>query len=82
MLQVLRPGGKLLFRDYGVYDSAMIRFDPGHKLGDRFYVRQDGTRAYYFDKRVSVPISRTMGEAGFAVPTFRTTALGWCQRMN
>jgi methyltransferase-like protein 6 len=26
----------------------MVRFKPGHKLGPAFYVRGDGTRAYYF----------------------------------
>jgi len=38
----------VLVRDYGLYDHAMLRFTPGHKLADSFYVRQDGTRAYYF----------------------------------
>ena len=40
----------MLVRDYGLYDHAMLRFAPGHKLSDSFYVRQDGTRAYYFSK--------------------------------
>jgi len=40
----------VLVRDYGLYDHAMLRFAPGHKLADSFYVRQDGTRAYYFSK--------------------------------
>ena len=26
----------------------MLRFSKGHKLSENFYVRQDGTRAYYF----------------------------------
>ena len=38
----------MLFRDYGVNDHAMIRFEPGHKLNDKFYVRQDGTRSFFF----------------------------------
>jgi len=45
---VLKVGGQILLRDYGLYDHAMLRFKPGHKLGEHFYVRQDFTRAYYF----------------------------------
>lgn len=46
----MKPGGVVLFRDYGLYDQAMLRFSAGHKLMERFYVRQDGTRAYYFSE--------------------------------
>lgn len=48
MFQLLKPGGTLLFRDYGLHDMAQIRFKPGNKIGDNFYMRQDGTRSYYF----------------------------------
>lgn len=44
----LRPGGHLLFRDYGMWDEAQLRFGKGHKLDDNLFVRQDGTLAYYF----------------------------------
>ncbi|KAF8358585.1 hypothetical protein PRIPAC_93580 [Pristionchus pacificus] len=48
LYQLIEPGGSLLIRDYGMNDYAMIRFGREAKLGDRFYARQDGTRAFYF----------------------------------
>ncbi|CAH8597994.1 unnamed protein product [Schistosoma rodhaini] len=49
---VLSPGGRLLFRDYGQYDHAQLRFGRGSRLfADRpSYVRQDGTLSYFFTK--------------------------------
>lgn len=49
--KVLRPGGLVLFRDYAIYDKAMLRFSEQSKIADQFYTRQDGTRAYFFTKR-------------------------------
>lgn len=45
---VLKPGGLLLFRDYGLYDMTMLRFEPEQRVGYREYVRSDGTRSYFF----------------------------------
>ncbi|XP_077223276.1 methyltransferase family protein isoform X2 [Tasmannia lanceolata] len=47
-LSVLRPGGLLLFRDYGLYDMTMLRFQLNKRVGFREYVRSDGTRSYFF----------------------------------
>ncbi|ESO82096.1 hypothetical protein LOTGIDRAFT_223580 [Lottia gigantea] len=60
--QVIKPGGCLLIRDYGLYDFAMLRFSKGHKLAENFYVRQDGTRAFYFSTEY---LEEKMTSAGF-----------------
>ncbi|KAL9416773.1 hypothetical protein AB3S75_039878 [Citrus x aurantiifolia] len=45
---VLKPGGLLLFRDYGLYDMTMLRFKPEQRVEFREYMRSDGTRSYFF----------------------------------
>jgi methyltransferase-like protein 6 len=54
LAKVIKPGGVILFRDYAVGDLAQQRFDgkeaAPQKIEENFYVRSDGTRAYYFSE--------------------------------
>ncbi|KAJ3414578.1 Methyltransferase-like protein 6 [Chytridiales sp. JEL 0842] len=60
---VVKPGGVVIFRDYGVLDEAELRFKPGHWMGEHFYVRQDGTFSIYF----SLESLDLWEQAGFVV---------------
>ncbi|XP_073130985.1 uncharacterized protein [Henckelia pumila] len=47
--KVLKPNGRVLFRDYATGDLAQERFiGKEQKISENFYVRGDGTRAFYF----------------------------------
>ncbi|KAJ8921434.1 hypothetical protein NQ315_003052 [Exocentrus adspersus] len=64
IFELLKPGGMMLFRDYGLYDMAQLRFKAGHKIAENFYMRQDGTRSYYFSTEF---IEGIFKQAGFDV---------------
>jgi methyltransferase-like protein 6 len=45
----LRPGGRLLLRDHGLYDMVQLRIPPEQCTGiPNQYKRGDGTLAYFF----------------------------------
>lgn len=68
---------QLLFRDYGRYDAAQLRFRGKHKLAENLYVRQDGTRAYFFD---TADLERLGTEAGFEVLEIRAICRTYVNR--
>lgn len=59
--RLLKPGGKLLIRDYGRFDEAQLRFKKG-KLDENFYVRCDGTCSYFFELQSLVDICTRTNE--------------------
>jgi SAM-dependent methyltransferase len=47
MASLLKPGGCILFRDYGLHDMTMYRHLK--RRSENLFVRSDRTLAYYFD---------------------------------
>ncbi|KAK6236712.1 hypothetical protein SCA6_012049 [Theobroma cacao] len=60
--KVLKPNGYVLFRDYAVGDLAQERFSgKDQKISENFYVRGDGTRAFYFSNEFLTSLFKEQG---------------------
>ena len=62
--KVLKPGGVILYRDYGQYDLAQLRLPAKRFIQPGLYARGDGTLVYFS----SLPqLQQTAAEAGLQV---------------
>lgn len=61
--RVLRPGGLLLFRDYGRHDMTQLRFKAARLIRPDLYFRGDGTAVHYFAADELAQLARAAGLA-------------------
>ncbi|CAK7352894.1 unnamed protein product [Dovyalis caffra] len=60
--KILKPNGYVLLRDYAVGDLAQERFtSKDQQISENFYVRGDGTRAFYFSNEFLTSLFKDYG---------------------
>ena len=59
----LKPGGVLVFRDYGRYDEAQMKLGTSRNkmLSEHFYRKHDGTKCFYFNLEFLRQLFETAG---------------------
>ncbi|PXF41976.1 Methyltransferase-like protein 6 [Gracilariopsis chorda] len=62
LYNLLKPGGKVLFRDYATGDLAQNRFSCKNRIDENYYVRQDRTLSFFFSEE---ELRSCMAEIGF-----------------
>lgn len=68
LVALLKPGGKLLFRDYATGDMAQKRFANRSKITENYFVRQDSTLSFFFDEE---GLHTLLTQAGLRKETLR-----------
>lgn len=82
MTSLLKPGGVVLFRDYGLHDMTMYRHKTRHS--ENLFGRSDNTLAYYFDLEYLRRIANSSGlsviELQYATIEVRNRKLTKCMK--